>query len=57
MEYVVEMLVNGEWKVWNRYEESAMGYSAKERAESGLKTAKQYGESRIVEIKGNTSNA
>ena len=50
MIYVVEMLVNGEWKVWARYEEGCMGISAKERAESGLKTARCYGECRMIEI-------
>lgn len=50
MTYVVEMLINGEWKVWARYEDSCMGETAKERAESGLKIARCYGESRIIEV-------
>ena len=51
MIYVVEMFIDSEWKVWNRYEEGCMGLSAKERAEEGLKIARCYAESRIVEIK------
>ena len=50
MTYVVEMLVNGEWKVWNKYTEGCMGSSAKERAESGLKVAENYGKCRLVEV-------
>ena len=50
MKYVVEMLVNGEWKVWAKYEEGCAGLSAKERAESGLKVARCYGEVRLVEM-------
>jgi hypothetical protein len=49
MMYVVEMKVNGVWKVWNRYNESACGMSPRERAEEGLKIARCYGECRIVE--------
>ena len=47
--YVVEMLVEGQWKVWARYEE-CMGFSAKERAEAGLKVARCYGECRLVKV-------
>ena len=50
MIYVVEMKINGEWKIWTKYEEGCMGTSAKERAEEGLKVARCYGESRIVEL-------
>lgn len=48
--YVVEMLIKGEWKVWAKYEECCAGLTAKERAESGLKTARCYGECRLVKI-------
>ena len=48
--YVVEMLVKGEWKVWNKYEEDCAGLTAKERAEAGLKVARCYGECRLVKV-------
>lgn len=51
MTYTVEMKVNGEWKVWQRYEEACGGYSPKERAEMGLAIARNYGECRIKEGK------
>jgi len=48
--YIVEMKdKNGEWKVWQRYDQPACGISTKERAEMGLKIASCYGECRIVE--------
>lgn len=49
MTYAVEMKVNGEWKVWQTYDEPACGVSPKERAEMGLHIARCYGECRIVE--------
>ena len=51
MIYVIGMLVNGKWRVWNRYEEGCWGSTAKERAELGLKTARCYNECRIIEIR------
>ena len=47
--YTVEMKVNGEWKVWQRYEEASCGMSPKERAEAGYQIARNYGEVRIIE--------
>lgn len=44
--YVVKMFINGEWRVWNRYEDCC-GLSAKNRAELGLKTALHYGKCKI----------
>lgn len=49
MKYTIEMKVKGEWKVWQTYEESACGLSAKERFELGLKIARCYGECRVIE--------
>lgn len=50
MKYTIEMKVNGEWKVWNVYEESDGGHvSPKERCEMGLKIARCYGECRVIE--------
>lgn len=46
--YKVEMKVNGEWKLWQRYDQECMGSSTKERAEKGLQIARCYGECRIV---------
>lgn len=48
--YEVQMKVNGEWKVWQRYDQEACGISTKERAEMGFKVARCYGECRIVEV-------
>lgn len=48
MVVIIEMKVNGEWKVWNRYDQPALGCSPMERAEAGMKIARCYGECRIV---------
>ena len=50
MVYIIEMNVNGEWKIWQRYDEAACGISPKGRAEMGMKIARCYGECRIVEV-------
>ena len=51
MIYVVEMLVDDEWRVWARYETSFWGSTAKVRAELGLKIARCYFECRMIEIR------
>lgn len=52
MKYTIEMLVKGEWKVWNVYKDSdGYRYDAKERCEMGLKIARCYGECRVFEEK------
>lgn len=43
--YIIEIKVNGEWKVWARYETA----DAEQRAEMGMKVARCYGECRLVE--------
>ena len=48
MVYIIEMNINGTWEVWQRYDQPSSGISPKERAEMGLKIARNYGECRIV---------
>lgn len=48
--YVVEVKVDGEWKLWNRYDEPCLGSTPKERAEKGFKIARCYAECRIRKI-------
>lgn len=51
MKYIIEIKINGEWKLWQKYECASSGISPKERAEMGLKIARCYGECRVIEIK------
>lgn len=48
MTYIIEMNINGTWKTWARYDQASCGINPKERAEMGLKIARNYGECRIV---------
>lgn len=48
MTYIIEMNINGTWKTWARYDQDCRGISPKERAEMGLKIARNYGEVRII---------
>ena len=43
MKYKVEMKINGNWKVWNWFEDEAS-------ARKGYAVARCYGECRIVEL-------
>lgn len=45
---MIEIKVNGEWKIWAIYEDCAMGHTPLERAERGLRTARCYGEVRLT---------
>lgn len=53
MTYIIEMNINGTWKTWARYDQDCRGISPKERAEMGLKIARNYGECRIVTKENN----
>lgn len=50
MKYIIEIKVNGEWKLWQKYDQPALGHSPKERAEMGMKVARCYGECRMIEV-------
>jgi len=50
MKYIIEMKVNGEWKLWQKYDQYSCGHSPKERAEMGMKVARCYGECRMIEV-------
>ena len=50
MAFIIEIKINGEWKLWQRYDQCSRGYTPKERAEKGMKVASCYGECRMVEV-------
>lgn len=52
MTYIIEMNINGTWKTWATYDQECRGISAKDRAEMGLKIARNYGECRITTKEG-----
>ena len=53
MTYTIEMNINGTWKTWATYDQESRGISPKERAEMGLKIARNYGEARITTKESN----